>query len=94
MCKISLLKVCQISAMADKSESKIDALVGEEGQEPSAANRTQDYEKLIEYGLDSKVAEKLDDIYQTGKNCTYSWQRKALSLVFNAECDCIRVESR
>ena len=26
--------------------------------------KTPDYRKLIEYGLDSKVADKLDDIYK------------------------------
>lgn len=30
--------------------------------------RTHDYHKLIDYGLDAKVAAKLDEIYQTGKN--------------------------
>ncbi|XP_071055672.1 heterogeneous nuclear ribonucleoprotein Q isoform X3 [Onthophagus taurus] len=29
--------------------------------------RTEDYHKLIEYGLDEKVAAKLDEIYKTGK---------------------------
>ena len=29
--------------------------------------RTLDYHKLIDYGLDAKVATKLDEIYQTGK---------------------------
>ncbi|XP_044729066.1 heterogeneous nuclear ribonucleoprotein Q isoform X3 [Chrysoperla carnea] len=29
--------------------------------------RTEDYSKLIEYGLDEKVAGKLDEIYKTGK---------------------------
>ena len=55
--------------MADAPESKIEAQVGEEGQPSHSAssNRTIDYEKLIEYGLDAKVAEKLDDIYKTGK---------------------------
>merc|ERR1719242_2737378 len=31
------------------------------------SDRTADYSKLLEYGLDSKVADKLDDIYKTEK---------------------------
>lgn len=31
------------------------------------SERTADYSKLLEYGLDSKVADKLDDIYKTEK---------------------------
>jgi len=31
-----------------------------------STNRSQDYSKLITYGLDAKVAGKLDEIYQTG----------------------------
>ena len=31
-----------------------------------AEQRSQDYKKLIQYGLDDKVAAKLDDIYSTG----------------------------
>jgi hypothetical protein len=29
-------------------------------------DRTQDYKSLIDYGLDTKVAGRLDDIYKTG----------------------------
>jgi hypothetical protein len=29
-------------------------------------DRTEDYAKLLEYGLDEKVAGKLDEIYKTG----------------------------
>ena len=29
-----------------------------------SSERTSDYSKLLEYGLDSKVADKLDDIYK------------------------------
>ena len=31
------------------------------------SERTADYSKLLEYGLDSKVADKLDDIYKVQK---------------------------
>ena len=29
-------------------------------------DKTPDYKKLIDYGLDSKVADKLDEIYKVG----------------------------
>lgn len=32
-----------------------------------ASEKTADYSKLIEYGLDSKVADKLDEIYKVIK---------------------------
>ena len=32
----------------------------------SSETRTPDYAKLIQYGLDNKVASRIDDIYQTG----------------------------
>lgn len=34
------------------------------GLEIVATEKTEDYAKLIEYGLDSKVADKLDEIYK------------------------------
>ena len=34
------------------------------GLEIAAGEKTADYSKLIEYGLDSKVADKLDEIYK------------------------------
>lgn len=36
-------------------------------KEETNVERTKDYQKLLEYGLDSKVAAKLDEIYQTGE---------------------------
>ncbi|KAK6617031.1 hypothetical protein RUM44_005388 [Polyplax serrata] len=36
-------------------------------KEETDVERTHDYHKLIDYGLDAKVAAKLDEIYQTGK---------------------------
>lgn len=36
-------------------------------QDPDTkVDRTEDYAKLVEYGLDEKVAGKLDEIYKTG----------------------------
>lgn len=40
--------------------------------------RTEDYEKLLEYGLDEKVAAKLDDIYKTGKLAHVDLDERAL----------------
>ncbi|XP_066261722.1 heterogeneous nuclear ribonucleoprotein Q isoform X1 [Euwallacea similis] len=39
----------------------------EEAVKIEDSERTEDYLKLIEYGLDEKVASKLDEIYKTGK---------------------------
>ena len=40
----------------------------ETDEEPSLpVERTEDFQKLIDYGLNEKVAIKLDEIYQQGK---------------------------
>ncbi|XP_050349037.1 heterogeneous nuclear ribonucleoprotein R isoform X5 [Nymphalis io] len=44
----------------------------------SDVGRTPDYHKLIEYGLDTKVASKLDDIYKTGKLAHAELDERAL----------------
>ena len=35
--------------------------------------RTQDYKSLIDYGLDTKVAGRLDDIYKTGNTKYFTY---------------------
>ncbi|XP_069700608.1 heterogeneous nuclear ribonucleoprotein Q isoform X5 [Periplaneta americana] len=40
--------------------------------------RTEDYAKLVEYGLDEKVAGKLDEIYKTGKLAHADLDERAL----------------
>ncbi|XP_070494183.1 heterogeneous nuclear ribonucleoprotein R isoform X4 [Chironomus tepperi] len=40
--------------------------------------KTEDYPKLIQYGLDKKVAAKLDDIYKTGKLAHTELDERAL----------------
>lgn len=40
--------------------------------------KTEDYPKLLEYGLDKKVAAKLDDIYKTGKLAHSELDERAL----------------
>ncbi|XP_077289142.1 synaptotagmin binding cytoplasmic RNA interacting protein isoform X2 [Arctopsyche grandis] len=42
------------------------------------SNRTEDYPKLIQYGLDTKVAIKLDEIYKTGKLAHIELDERAL----------------
>ncbi|XP_053606078.1 heterogeneous nuclear ribonucleoprotein Q isoform X4 [Plodia interpunctella] len=44
----------------------------------SEVGRTPDYRKLIDYGLDPKVAAKLDDIYKTGKLAHAELDERAL----------------
>lgn len=54
---------------------------GEVAKEESmvvSADRTEDYQKLIDYGLDEKVAAKLDDIYKTGKLAHVDLDERAL----------------
>ncbi|KAI5711619.1 hypothetical protein M8J75_001866 [Diaphorina citri] len=38
-----------------------------EAEEKPSSERTPDYTKLLEYGLDKRIAGKLDDIFKTGK---------------------------
>lgn len=45
-------------SMEEKSNVKQD--------QDTKIDRTEDYAKLVEYGLDEKVAGKLDEIYKTG----------------------------
>lgn len=42
------------------------------------SERTEDYHKLLEYGLDEKVAAKLDEIYKTGKLAHVDLDERAL----------------
>lgn len=55
---------------------------GEVSEEPmrieQEVERTEDYQKLIEYGLDEKVAAKLDEIYKTGKLAHVDLDERAL----------------
>lgn len=55
---------------------------GEVPEEPMKieqdVERTEDYQKLIDYGLDEKVAAKLDEIYKTGKLAHVDLDERAL----------------
>lgn len=48
------------------------------GEGAGDGERTEDYTKLLEYGLDKKVAGKLDDIYKTGKLAHSELDERAL----------------
>lgn len=50
----------------------------EEKQEIENVERTEDFNKLMQYGLDEKVAAKLDDIYKTGKLAHVDLDERAL----------------
>ena len=46
-------------------EGMTESLAGLDMASNSSSNdKTADYKKLIEYGLDAKVADKLDEIYK------------------------------
>ena len=46
-------------------------------------DKTADYKKLIDYGLDSKVADKLDDIYKVRFNSFIGLNRLICLAWFN-----------
>ncbi|XP_039305791.1 heterogeneous nuclear ribonucleoprotein R isoform X6 [Solenopsis invicta] len=50
----------------------------EEKQEIENVERTEDFNKLMQYGLDEKVAAKLDEIYKTGKLAHIDLDERAL----------------
>ncbi|XP_011878625.1 PREDICTED: heterogeneous nuclear ribonucleoprotein R isoform X5 [Vollenhovia emeryi] len=50
----------------------------EEKQEMENVERTEDFNKLMQYGLDEKVAAKLDEIYKTGKLAHIDLDERAL----------------
>lgn len=63
-----------VSAMAEgNGEIKM-----EEKQEMENLERTEDFNKLMQYGLDEKVAAKLDEIYKTGKLAHVDLDERAL----------------
>ncbi|XP_063707203.1 heterogeneous nuclear ribonucleoprotein R isoform X3 [Culicoides brevitarsis] len=58
----------------DMHEDIVNLRVDDRGD----GERTEDYVKLLEYGLDRKVASKLDDIYKTGKLAHNELDERAL----------------
>ncbi|XP_073816527.1 synaptotagmin binding cytoplasmic RNA interacting protein isoform X42 [Musca autumnalis] len=52
--------------------------INQKSEDRGDGERTEDYPKLLEYGLDKKVAGKLDDIYKTGKLAHVELDERAL----------------
>lgn len=68
---------CLFTAMAEgNGEIKMEEKQSKEEME--CVERTEDYAKLIQYGLDEKVAAKLDEIYKTGKLAHVDLDERAL----------------
>lgn len=44
---------------------------------------TEDYQKLIEYGIDEQVANELDTIYKDGESTNVYWNENTLHFVEN-----------
>ncbi|CAH0723538.1 unnamed protein product, partial [Brenthis ino] len=69
-----ITKNCKIRMAEGNGEISLEEVSGKD----SDVGRTPDYPKLIEYGLDPKVATKLDDIYKTGKLAHAELDERAL----------------
>ncbi|CAH2040803.1 unnamed protein product, partial [Iphiclides podalirius] len=67
-------KNCKIRMAEGNGEISVEEVPGKD----SEVGRTPDYRKLIDYGLDPKVAAKLDDIYKTGKLAHAELDERAL----------------
>nr|XP_041630307.1 heterogeneous nuclear ribonucleoprotein Q isoform X4 [Drosophila kikkawai] len=52
--------------------------INQKADDRGDGERTEDYPKLLEYGLDKKVAGKLDEIYKTGKLAHAELDERAL----------------
>ncbi|XP_037912529.1 heterogeneous nuclear ribonucleoprotein R isoform X2 [Hermetia illucens] len=64
--------------MAEGNGELVDEVSGMKSEDRGDGEKTEDYPKLIEYGLDKKVAAKLDDIYKTGKLAHVELDERAL----------------
>lgn len=70
---------CCFPAMAEgNGELLAEESIKAESSSSSSVERTEDYQKLIDYGLDEKVAAKLDEIYKTGKLAHVDLDERAL----------------
>ncbi|XP_014095205.1 heterogeneous nuclear ribonucleoprotein Q isoform X4 [Bactrocera oleae] len=63
--------------MAEGNGELVDD-INQKSEDRGDGERTEDYPKLLEYGLDKKVAGKLDDIYKTGKLAHVELDERAL----------------
>lgn len=64
--------------MAEGNGELVDDITGTKSEDRGDGERTDDYPKLLEYGLDKRVASKLDDIYKTGKLAHVELDERAL----------------
>ncbi|XP_055924036.1 heterogeneous nuclear ribonucleoprotein R isoform X9 [Eupeodes corollae] len=67
-----------IKKMAEGNGELMDDMVTSKSEDRGDGEKTEDYPKLLEYGLDKKVAGKLDDIYKTGKLAHVELDERAL----------------
>ncbi|KAH8265255.1 hypothetical protein KR038_002492, partial [Drosophila bunnanda] len=65
------------SEMAEGNGELLDD-INQKADDRGDGERTEDYPKLLEYGLDKKVAGKLDEIYKTGKLAHAELDERAL----------------
>ncbi|XP_020799460.1 heterogeneous nuclear ribonucleoprotein Q isoform X4 [Drosophila serrata] len=66
-----------IRKMAEGNGELLDD-INQKADDRGDGERTEDYPKLLEYGLDKKVAGKLDEIYKTGKLAHAELDERAL----------------
>ncbi|XP_062699371.1 heterogeneous nuclear ribonucleoprotein R isoform X17 [Aedes albopictus] len=64
--------------MAEGNGELVEDMANQKMEGAGDGERTEDYTKLLEYGLDKKVAGKLDDIYKTGKLAHTELDERAL----------------
>ena len=64
--------------MAEGNGEILDDMANIKPEDRGDGEKTEDYPKLLEYGLDKKVASKLDDIYKTGKLAHTELDERAL----------------
>ncbi|XP_030371750.1 heterogeneous nuclear ribonucleoprotein Q isoform X2 [Scaptodrosophila lebanonensis] len=67
----------QHGEMAEGNGELLDD-INQKADDRGDGERTEDYPKLLEYGLDKKVAGKLDEIYKTGKLAHAELDERAL----------------
>ncbi|XP_058058040.1 heterogeneous nuclear ribonucleoprotein R isoform X3 [Anopheles bellator] len=64
--------------MAEGNGEVVEEMANQKSGEGGDGERTQDYSKLLEYGLHKMVAGRLDDIYKTGKLAHAELDERAL----------------
>ncbi|XP_034130006.1 heterogeneous nuclear ribonucleoprotein Q isoform X11 [Drosophila guanche] len=73
----SLSRQHDFAEMAEGNGELLDD-INQKADDRGDGERTEDYPKLLEYGLDKKVAGKLDEIYKTGKLAHAELDERAL----------------